>query len=263
MTYIDPPPLPDTVPPAVAAFVMRALDKDPAKRQSSAGDFGRTALAIAAQLREPSDNRPTDTKVLTVPAVPPEPAPATDDRQRKRVRNGFIATGVVVVLAGFLLLHSCTNGGVDTARVPKLVGDTYADAAHTLHNRGFEVKRLGVHRVNTAAGVVVGQSAKRGTVLRIGTTVTLQVSTGPRTITISAADYLGRPGDEVVNELAALHLKVQTLSLQSSSPAGSVIAITPTGQVQEGATVTVTVAAAFTPPGHVKPPKPPKHRHGH
>src|SRR4051794_8213255 len=46
-----PPTLPDSVPPLVGDFVMRALEKEPAKRQPNAGDFGRTALALAAQLR--------------------------------------------------------------------------------------------------------------------------------------------------------------------------------------------------------------------
>ena len=261
----EPPPLPDTVPPVVADFVLRALNKDPAKRQPSAGDFGRTALAIAAQLREPATAPagPTETKVMT---VPPIPAATPDDGQQRRIRNRFIAIGVVVVVAGFIVLRSCTNGGVDTARVPKVVGDTYAVGAHALESRGFTVKRDGVHRLHAPVGTVVGQSVKKGTVLQTGSTVTLQVSTGPRTFTIKAADYLGRPGDEVANELAALRLTVQTLSLPSSGPAGTVIAIAPTGRVQEGATVTVTVAGAPAPPkhgpGHEKPPKPPKHEHG-
>ena len=260
--HTDPPPRPETVPTVVADFVMRALEKDPAKRQPNAGDFGRTALAIAAQLRDPAPPMagPTDTKVMT---LPPIPADEPDNTQQRRVRNMFIATGVVVVLVGFLVLRSCTNSGVDTARVPKLVGDTYIAAAHSLKDRGFDVNRVGVHRVHTPVGVVVGQSVGRGTLLQTGSTVTLQVSTGPRTLTINAADYLGRPGDEAVNELAALHLTVSTLSVPSHAPAGSVIAIEPTGQVQEGATVTVTVAATQVPPGHQPGHgKPPKHGHG-
>jgi serine/threonine-protein kinase len=267
----DPPPLPDSVPPVVADFVMRALDKDPAKRQSNAGDFGRTALAIAAQLREadqptivatpaaPAATGPTDTKVMT---APPIPAAKPEYPQQRRIRNMFIVTGVVVVLAGFLVLHSCTNGGVDHVRMPKVVGETYAAAAHSLKDRGLAVKRVGVHRVHTPDGVVVGQSEKRGTVLLAGSTVTLQVSTGPRTITLNSADYLGRPGDEVVNELSALHLTPQTISVPSTAHEGTVIAIEPTGQVQEGATVMVTVAAKPVPPAHGKP-KPPKPDHGH
>jgi serine/threonine-protein kinase len=262
----DPPPLPDSVPSLVTDFVMRALDKDPAKRQPSAGDFGRTALALAAQLRDADTS--ADAPTVSVPAPSPTatkvmPAPAPDEDQRKRVRNWFIVTGVVVVLLGFLLLHSCTSGGVDTAKVPRLVGDTYSNAARTLHNRGFDVRRDGVHRVDVPAGTVVDQSVKRGTVLRAGSVITLKVSTGPKTVTIDASDYIGRPGDEVQRELTAKHLDVQVISLSSSGPPGSVIAVEPTGDVQEGQTVTVTVAAKI-PPGHDKKPKPPKEEHrGH
>lgn len=271
-----PPPLPDTVPPIVADFVMQALDKDPKRRQPSAGDFGRTALAIAAQLREPdavpptvaAAARPTPTAIMTAPPVEPVAAPvaattaADDDRRRKKVRNGFVATGAAVVLLGFLLLHSCTNGGVDTARVPQVVGDSYSKAAAAMHDRGFDVRRVGVHRLHAPSGTVVGQSAQRGTQLRVGSVVTLQVSTGPRSVTINAGDYIGRPGTDVARELTADHLTVQLVSLPSTVAPGTVIAVQPTGDVQEGTTVTVTVAAAHTPPGHAKPPKKAPKPHG-
>jgi serine/threonine-protein kinase len=267
----SPPPMPDSVPPLVADFVMRALDKEPAQRQPSAGDFGRTALALAAQLRtettgtEPTTVKPTPTVVMTAPPTAVTSASGdVDDHQRKRVRNWFIVTGVVVVLLGFLLLHSCANGGVDTARVPRLVGDTYKDAAHTLRARGFEVHRDSVHRVNIPAGTVVGQSVKRGTELRTGSVVTLQVSSGPSTVTIDAGAYLGRPVHEVESELKSKHLDVTLVSAPSQAPAGTVIAVAPTGDMQEGQTVTVTVATpAHVPPGHAKKPKPPKPEHGH
>ena len=265
-----PPALPATVPPLVADFVMRALDKEPANRQPSAGDFGRTALAICAQLRETETTTAHDAEspTETVPVAGPTAtkvmtAPPLDEGQRKHVRNWFIVTGVVVVLLGFLLLHSCTGGGVDTATVPRLVGDTYTDAARTLHARGFEVRRDGVHRLDTPTGTVVGQSVKRGTELRVGSIVTLQVSTGPKTVTIDPADYIGRPGDEVQRELTAKHLTVQLVSLPSPGAPGTVIAVEPTGDVQEGQTVTVTVATK-APPGHGHEPKPPKDEHkGH
>jgi len=259
MAHINTPPpaLPDSVPTPVSDFILRALDKDPARRQPSAGDFGRTALALAAQLRA----GPTPTAVLPVPPVPASwPAPV-DDAARRRVRNGFIAVGAAVVLIGLLVLHSCTNSGVDSARVPRLVGDSYATAAHTLHARGFDVHRVGVHRQDVAAGTVVGQSVKRGTSLAVGSVVTLQVSTGPRTVIINAADYLGRPGTDVSNQLTALHLTVRLLSTPSDAPAGSVIAVQPTGEVQEGATVTVTVASGHIPPGQLKPGHDEKHGH--
>ena len=266
----SPPPIPDSVPPLVTDFVMRALDKEPARRQPSAGDFGRTALALAAQLRteptgtDPTTVGPTPTAVMPTPPTSVATAAADiDDGQRKRVRNWFIVTGVGVVLLGFLLLHSCTNGGVDTAKVPRLVGDTYSDAAHTLRARGFDVHRDGVHRVDVPAGTVVAQSAKRGTELRVGSVVTLQVSTGPSTVAIDPNAYLGRPANDVAKDLKAQRLEVVLVSAPSQAPAGTVIAVEPTGDVQEGQTVTVTVAATHVPPGHGKQGKPPKGEHGH
>jgi serine/threonine-protein kinase len=267
----SPPELPDFVPPVVSDFVMRALDKDPARRQPSAGDFGRTALAIAAQLREADAvgaadtvaGGPTATAVMTVPPVDVAAPAPIDDQQRKRVRNWFILTGVVVVLLGFLLLHSCTNSGVDTAKVPRLVGDTYNDASHTLRARGFDVHRDRVHRVDVPAGTVVAQSVKHGTDLRAGSVVTLQVSSGPSTVTIDAAAYIGHPVNDVMSKLKAQHLEVVVVSAPSQAPEGTVIAVEPTGDVQEGQTVTVTVAATNIPPGHRKEPKPPKDKHGH
>jgi serine/threonine-protein kinase len=261
----DPAPLPESVPPLVSDFVMRALDKEPTKRQPSAGDFGRTALALAVQLRD-TETSAASASTETMPVAGPTAtkvmqAPPPDEGQRKRVRNWFIVTGVAVVLLGFLLLRSCTNSGIDTAKVPRLVGDTYSDAAHTLHARGFDVRRDGVHRVDVPAGTVLAQSVKRGTELRTGSVITLQVSTGPKTVTIKAADYVGRPGDEVQTELTAKHLVVAMVSLPSSGAPGTVIAVEPTGDVQEGQTVTVTVAAKIQP-GPDKKPKPPKEEHG-
>src|SRR4051794_30414456 len=71
MAHINdaPPPLPKDVPPLVADFVQRAMDKDPARRQPSAGDFGRTALALATTLRD----QPAATDPAVGPAAGPTP----------------------------------------------------------------------------------------------------------------------------------------------------------------------------------------------
>jgi serine/threonine protein kinase len=202
----EPPALPSTVPSVVDDFVMRALSKNPSHRQPSAGDFGRTALALAAQMRTAAEPTVADATTLPTPtAVMPtaEAADASEDRERRRIRNLFVATGAAVVLVGFLLLHSCTNSGVATRTVPNVLGQTYPVAAKSLQDRGFHVVRT------------------------------------------------TRP---------------------SSATPGTVIAQKPTGSVQEGATVTLTVATApvVTPPTHgpadkggPKAEHPPKPPHGH
>src|SRR3954463_6086117 len=69
-----PPPLPKDVPPLVADFVMRAMEKDPARRHPSAGAFGRPALALAASLHDTAEApgpAAAAAAVSTAPAAPP------------------------------------------------------------------------------------------------------------------------------------------------------------------------------------------------
>jgi eukaryotic-like serine/threonine-protein kinase len=279
MSHINdpPPPLPGDVPPLLSDFVMRALDKDPARRQPSAGDFGRTALALAAQLR--SGTAPTvvteqPTRAAAAPAATKvEPLPAHDgadptapdgagpdpDAERRRIRNIFIAIGVAVVLLGFLLLRACA-GGTSTAVVPDVTGKPFARAAAALEARGFDVRRHDVDSRTAAKGQVLRQSAPAGERLPTDRRITLTVSSGPATVTLHAADYVGRPYDEVAAALTDEHLEVVRIDSPDKAAAGTVTAIDPVGSVKEGSTVTVTVAATpteptKTPKGH----KPPKH----
>jgi eukaryotic-like serine/threonine-protein kinase len=272
----NPPPLPKEVPALVSDFVLRAMEKDPARRHPSAGDFGRTALALAVQLQEaPAAAEPAGeaagggggTRVLTTvgPAdLPPQaPAAATakglrgagDDQQRRKVRNVLIAIGLVVVLLGFLLLRACS--GPSYVRMPSVVGSSYSKATAALTAVGLQPDRRNVHTTAAPAGTVIRQSERVGTRLTKGTGVTLTVSAGPPIVRIRAADLLGRPVGDVERELTAQHLRVAVVSSPAHAPAGTVTAVAPTGALREGSTVTVTVAAAPAPP-----PKP-KGKHGH
>lgn len=121
-----PPDLPDDVPPLVADFVVRALDKEPQRRQPDAQDFGRTALALAAQLDQPETETstaspgPTQTAVLTT-VEPPATAPARPAGSTPAMRPGrgtVVAGGVLLVLLGFLLLYACTGGSNEPERKP-------------------------------------------------------------------------------------------------------------------------------------------------
>jgi eukaryotic-like serine/threonine-protein kinase len=266
-----PPSLPKDVPPLVADFVMRAMEKDPGRRQPSAGDFGRTALALAASLHDPDDE--TDareaspaaprgsggTRLLTAAsagAMPARTVAAPDEeRQRRRVRNVMIAVGVAVVLLGALLLRGCT--GTTTVQMPRVVGQSYAKAAAALDKAGLHAQRRTLHS-DAAVGTVLRQSERPGTSVSEGATVTLTVSSGPRTAQVRASDLLGRPLADAVRALTAKHLHVAVVRAPSAAAAGTVTAVAPTGALREGSTVTVTVAAPIAPEHHDKP----KHGHG-
>jgi eukaryotic-like serine/threonine-protein kinase len=250
-----PPPLPKDTPPIVADLVNRSLDKEPSRRPSSAGDFGRTALALAATLRKPGGG---DTRIMTVPhpiATEPEATATTGasasssfDADRKRLRNIFIAIGAAVVVLGFLLLHSCA-GGAQQVTMPRVTGESFDQAAKALHAIGLNPTQHVVHDAGHRAGLVLNQSVATGTRLGAGSSVTLTVASGPRTESVNPADYLGHPVADVVAALKAKNLVVRTTTTATkAAPAGSVVSLTPTGSLHEGDTVTVTVATAPAPP---------------
>jgi serine/threonine-protein kinase len=278
-----PPPLPKVVPPLVADFVLRALVKEPDRRHPSAGDFGRTALALAHQLHESpatadagagTSRAGGDTRLLTAatpaaagsttaaaegtaPAPPTAPSRDDDLRHQRKVRNVLVAVGVVVVLLGFLLLRSCT--GPAYARMPSVVGMSYAKASAALSAVGLQADRRAVHTGAAPAGRVLRQSENPGARLTKGTAVTLTVSAGPPIVQIRAADLLGRKIGDVERELTDQHLRVAVVTAPSQAAPGTVTAVAPTGALREGSTVTVTVAAAPAPP---KKPKHGHHDHG-
>ena len=220
-----PPALPKDVPTLVVDFVNQALDKDPSRRQHSAGDFGRTALALAANMRTP-DVEPAataaaatapaavpaypSTKVLTTASPPATPVAHHDpDTERRRIRNIFIAVGAGIVLLGFVVLHSCAGSATPSSSTK-------------------------THTPSPTPSASVA------------------------TVTVRAADYLGRPSADARNALVAAGLNVRVTSVPSATGAGNVVGVSPTGTLRRGSTVTLTVAAAPTK----APPRPRHGKHG-
>src|SRR5699024_5641057 len=64
------------------------------------------------------------------------------------------------------------------------------------------------------------------------------------TVEITASDYVGRGLEEVTAELEELGFTVEAEERDDSEPYGTVIALDPTGEVEEGETITVTFSNA-------------------
>jgi serine/threonine-protein kinase len=76
-------------------------------------------------------------------------------------------------------------------------------------------------------------------------------------VSLSSADYVGRPVAEVQAELIERGLQVTLKPLQTGDvPDGQVIDLDPVGQVLPGAAVTVTYAVAPPPPTPTPTPTP-------
>src|SRR5699024_11930192 len=77
------------------------------------------------------------------------------------------------------------------------------------------------------------------------------------TVEIVAADYVGRDVEEVTAELEELGFNVEAEERDDSEAYGTVIALTPTGEVEEGEDITVTFSnAAEVEPAPEPEPQP-------
>jgi serine/threonine-protein kinase len=224
-----PPPLPPTVPPAVAAVVLQALAKDPDERPHSAADFsdalgramrGQTPPGGVAPVAPPTQpvtaaaapmaNEPA-TGVLPSGYVPP-PVPPTGDVLAEQPPPGRRSVGLWVLVAVLvaalvaLVVLLLTQGGGTEDDTPR----------------------------STPAPTSSSPS-----------TSTSSTTSAPTTIAVNEDDYLGRPADEVADELRSKGLEVSTTPVTTDEfDPGTVANVSPTGNLRPHDRVTLSVAQA-------------------
>ncbi|MGN6332862.1 MAG: serine/threonine protein kinase [Motilibacteraceae bacterium] len=208
------PPLPDDVPAAVRALVLRLLAKDPQQRPAGAPAVAaRARLLLTDPATEPTRaiDRTPPTAVLPVAAdlepdvrqhddpdaagaarsgLEPQAGPGHPIRVRRPLLAGVVAAGVLLL------------GGLVTGA---LVGATHRPAP---------------------APTATSPAA---------------TTTPPTTVRLDAAAYVGRPADQVRAELTRLGLAVRLVGAAGDGPVGTVAALDPTGVVARGTTITLRV----------------------
>jgi tRNA A-37 threonylcarbamoyl transferase component Bud32 len=251
----QPPPLPADVPEPVRDLVLRAMEKDPARRPAHAGDLGRAALTLRG-----GATAPAPTRVLPVVAEPaPEPAtvarPATALRlprvheHRRAVRIASVLLAVVVI---GLSARACLAPAA--VIVPTIAAGSTVDAAtDALTAMHLDAVRTTETSKTVAAGRVIGTSPEAGQTVHEGDDITLVVSSGKPKVTVSSSAYAGKSPTAVRTSLQGLGL-VPTLAYDGrGTPAGTVSSVSPTGSLTYGAPITV----------HVVPqPQPAPRKHG-
>ncbi|WP_116452123.1 protein kinase domain-containing protein [Blastococcus litoris] len=100
--------------------------------------------------------------------------------------------------------------------------------------------------VGPLAALLTGAGIALGGIAFLGQEPVAPVAeAGPATVVLAAADYVGRPVDEVEAALGQLGLTVERVAEETSDQApGLVTALTPAGAVRQGSTVTVAYAVA-------------------
>ena len=290
----DVPPLPNEIPPTVRDLVYQLLDKDPARRPGSAGELAASAADIRCRLvGEPV---PTVQRVLPIPlaatttdqpgrlptvpvvratgaatavahsplgvgvpagdgatlALPDHARPPLPEPRRRNRRRGAIAVVAgIAVLA--LALGLWASGGASMITVPGVQHQPATTAVSVITKAGL---RASTHPVdgNAPTGQVVAQIPGPKARVSAGSTVTLAVSSGY--VDLSSTGLIGQQYPQVATAITGLGLFPSRRETESSSPAGTVLAVTPIGRVKVGGTITVWVALAPPPTTTVPTTKP-------
>jgi beta-lactam-binding protein with PASTA domain/tRNA A-37 threonylcarbamoyl transferase component Bud32 len=229
------------VTPALEEAVMRALEKDPARRYPDADAF----IAALQAAREG-----TATTVLAAPpppleppseayAYPDEPLPPREPREGGRWWLWVLAVLVAALgLAAVLLLP-----GTQKVSVPTVVGADQANAEAKLRQDGFSVDTT-LKTADQPKGQVIGQDPTGGTKAKKGSTVTLTVSDGPQQVAVP--QVVGLTVSSARGRLEKAGLEASEREENSDTVAkGRVVSVSPTeGQkVDKGSSVTLVVSS--------------------
>jgi len=132
--------------------------------------------------------------------------------------------------------------------MPNVVGSSKANAEKTLSSKGLSVSIQYAKNDSVAEGNVISQSIKAGTSVKKGAKVTLTVSSGKPTVSVS--NVVGKTKNNAVSTLESQGFKVTILENYDSNVAsGNVISQSPvagTTQVK-GSTITIYVSKGKEP----------------
>jgi beta-lactam-binding protein with PASTA domain/predicted Ser/Thr protein kinase len=245
------------VPPALEAVVMKALEKDPARRFADADEF-----IAALEQANPAQTDVTSVLQATGPMVPipppgayqpvehveqryygpPEPPVAGEEDGDGRSRwwvallVGLLVAGAIV--AGLLLT------GKDKVQVPSVVGSPQAESEILLKRKGLSTDVTMKESATAPKGTVTGQDPGGGSRVPKGSVVSLTVSAGPGTARVP--DLVGQGRNAARKQLSDLGFNVtEERATSDTVTQNRVIATRPTvGQELDKGTSVVLVVSS-------------------
>lgn len=261
----DPPELPDSIPEPVRALVMSMLAKEPEDRPADAEKLATAAEALRRQN--------TQTAINAVPGMTPFITSGSFDSDATQVINTGGFDGMADTHAT-QIMSPAEEPSNATATMPAAQGGTLSaqsngpgaeslpeDGAANFDTTDQEKKRspwfwplIGVVILAALVGIGLWVSS-------LGSDAEPEPEPSETetvaTVEITASDYVGRGLEEVTAELEELGFTVEAEERDDSEPYGTVIALNPTGEVEEGETITVTFSnAAEVEPAPEPEPQP-------
>ena len=212
-----------SIPPAIDAVVLHALEKDPDRRWQNADEF---IAALETARAEPE-------------RIPPPPPPLVVEEHRSRWWLWvLIALALVAIAVGlYLTLRP------EQLVVPNVIDRESATASQILQNRGFEVDIVTVVNPDVERDHVASQDPRPDTEAPEGSTVTITVSGGPGDAAVPAV--AGRPQDEAEQALEDAGFKTRVERVFSDDVRnGNVVGTSPPAgtTLERGSEVTLQVS---------------------
>jgi eukaryotic-like serine/threonine-protein kinase len=213
------------VPPELEGVVMRALEKDQRLRFPDADAF------IAAL--EHARARPvTVVEEAVAYDAPPYEALYEEEAAGRRWWLWLVALGLILAIAGGAYYLLAGNGaGTKQVAVPDVVGTEEAAAVTALHNAGFATDVVQKTSAERPDGTVISTDPTGGTEADKGTTVRVNVSSGPGTAPVPSVAGLSR--DEARSRLKRAGFDIEERRESSDNvPSGKAIRTSPPSQTR-------------------------------
>jgi serine/threonine-protein kinase len=131
--------------------------------------------------------------------------------------------------------------GAPKATVPDVIGKSSTDAVALLANANLNAKVVKLAS-DKPVDTVLGQDPRAGDRVAEGTTVRINVSSGPRLVGVPSV--VGEPYDQAASELQGAGFGVARKNVDASDPAGTVVSQSPSANasVTKGSVITLSVS---------------------
>jgi eukaryotic-like serine/threonine-protein kinase len=164
-----------------------------------------------------------------------------------RETSDTVQKGIVISQSPNAGVHVPKNTAVDIhvskgppqVQVPDVVGKSSTDAVSTLTAAGLKADPHQVHS-NQPSGTVTAQDPPGGTKVIKGSRVRINVSSGPKPVSVPYV--VGLSFDQASAQLQSAGFAVARKNVASDQPKDTVVAQDPTGTAGPGATITLSVS---------------------
>ncbi|EOM74244.1 Stk1 family PASTA domain-containing Ser/Thr kinase [Rhodococcus rhodnii] len=243
------PRLPSTLNPDIPreldSIILKAMSKNPANRYQSAADMRSDLVRVLGGQRPSAPMVMNDDDITTIiGAVGDDDRPARGGGKRWKIALLSLAGIAVVAIVGFFLASVYSAPG--RTEVPDVTNLAADEAETTLQNAGLRVTRQVKPDPVVAEGNIVGTRPVGGAAVDEGSTVTLEVSSGPAQVDVP--QLTGMTADEAQRALADVGLTLDRDVEEGPSSREDVDKVidqdpSPAASIASGSPVKITVGS--------------------